>query len=177
MSNRSNGSSDPLAAISDVELRAAFRHRFSLKCGSIIDRSEDAAEEFVALLLDQGRERFAGLFLNGRNQMISSQILSEGTLTAASIYPRELVRTALELNASAVIVGHNHPSGSLVPSALDQQVTCKLLVACESVDILFQDHIIIADDGWYSFADHGDLALCRTGYNTGLSMAPGPNRM
>jgi len=76
-------------------------------------------------------------------------------LTTSAVYPREIVKTALENNAAALICAHNHPSGNLNPSRDDISITKKIKAACDTVDIPLHDHLIIAGDGWYSFSDHG----------------------
>ena len=96
---------------------------------------------------DQHRERFAVLFLNSQHALIDYRVLFEGTLTATSVYPREIVRAALELNAAAIIITHNHPSGSTDFSVADQQMTRNVKAACATVDINVLDHILTTPSG------------------------------
>ena len=97
------------------------------------------------------------MFLNGQNALITVEILFRGTLTTAAVYPREIIKLALENNAAAIICAHNHPSGNLNASRDDIAITKKIKDACGTVDISLHDHLIIAGDGHYSLADHGLL--------------------
>ena len=81
----------------------------------------------------------------------------EGTLSTTAVYPREVVKRALDNNAAALIFVHNHPSGNPNPSSDDLTITKKLKEAAKSIDISVHDHLIIAEDEVYSFADHGIL--------------------
>ena len=87
--------------------------------------------------------------------MISTDTLSEGTLTASSVYPREVVQAALSHHAAAVIFAHNHPSGDPKPSPDDITITRKLVFAGRVMGITVHEHIIIGNNRFFSFADHG----------------------
>jgi len=104
---------------------------------------------------DKAREVFVGLFLNAKNRVIASEILFEGTLSQSAVYPREVIRRALELHAAAMIFCHNHPSGDPQPSPEDIRITRRLMAACRLVGITVFDHVVIGDKGSYSFADNG----------------------
>ena len=91
---------------------------------------------------DQFRERFGVLFLDSHHALIEFQVMFTGTLTAASVYPREVVRAALAINASAVILTHNHPSGDVTPSNADTELTKTLKKALDLVDVRVLDHVI-----------------------------------
>jgi DNA repair protein RadC len=93
------------------------------------------------------REQFRVFFLDKRNQLIADEIMSEGTVDHAPVYPREVARRALELDASAIILAHNHPSGDPTPSAADVQITDKVLLACRALGISTHDHIVVGRDG------------------------------
>ncbi len=108
-------------------------------------------------LRDYPFEVFAALFLDTRHRVIRFEELFRGTLDASSVYPREVARRALELNAAAVIFAHNHPSGVAEPSQADRAITEKLREALALFDIRVLDHIIIGDGEIYSFAEHGLL--------------------
>lgn len=95
-------------------------------------------------LAELEHEVFAALFLDGQNQLIEYQELFRGTLTQTSVYPREVVKTALRLNAGAVILAHNHPSHLREPSPADEVLTRSLKEALSMVDIKLLDHFIIA---------------------------------
>lgn len=103
------------------------------------------------------REVFLCVFLNAQNQMISCEELFQGTIDASSVYPREVVKRALQLNASACIFGHNHPSGKPEPSQADQRITLRLRDALALVDIRTLDHIVVGGTECVSFAERGLL--------------------
>ena len=147
-----------LDKVSDKQIETEYHRRFTLKAGDIVNSSEDAARHFAALLSKEtGRECFVVLFLNGSNRYIASEILFKGTLTTSAVYPRVIIKRALELDCAATICAHNHPSGNLKPSRDDLQITRKIKAACDTVDIAVHDHLILAGDSWYSFADNGIL--------------------
>ena len=144
--------------ISDADLELEYRKRFTVPEGEIISDSATAAKHFTAVIGERVTERecFLVMLLNGRNQLIHSEILFEGTLTSSVVYPREIIRLAVTENAAAVLVGHNHPSGNKKESLEDRKITDKIKVALKTVDINFHDHIIVVPGGGYtSFADKG----------------------
>ena len=100
-------------------------------------------------------EVFLALFLDARQALIDVVQLFRGTLTQTSVYPRELVKTALALNAAAVVVAHNHPSGSAEPSRADEHLTQTLKSALNLVEVRLIDHFIVAGDQALSFAERG----------------------
>lgn len=100
-------------------------------------------------------EVFAGLFLDNRHRIISFDELFRGTIDGASVYPREVVKQALDHNAAAVIFAHNHPSGVAEPSRADQMITKKLVQALGTVDIRVLDHFVIGDSQAISMAELG----------------------
>lgn len=100
-------------------------------------------------------EVFIVLFLDAQNRLIASRECFRGTLTQTSVYPREIVKLALEYGAVAVILCHNHPSGTAEPSPADRMLTELLKKALSLVDVRVVDHFIIAGDQAYSFAEHG----------------------
>ena len=97
------------------------------------------------------------IYLNGRNQILKLEELFEGTLSTSAVYPREVVKRALDNNAAAIVLVHNHPSGNSTPSKDDLAITKKLKEATQSIDVSVHDHLIIAGNDVYSFADHGIL--------------------
>jgi len=144
--------------ISDEDLELEYRKRFTVPEGDIISDSATAAKHFTAVIGERVTERecFLVMLLNGRNQLIHSEILFEGTLTSSVVYPREIIRLAVTENAAAVLVGHNHPSGNKKESLEDRKITDKIKEALKTVDINFHDHIIVVPGGGYtSFADKG----------------------
>ncbi|MDS1911096.1 RadC family protein [Vibrio parahaemolyticus] len=112
-------------------------------------------KEYLKLKLGaHDREVFAVMFLDNQHQLISFEELFFGTIDAASIYPREVLKTALNHNAAAVIFAHNHPSGIAEPSQADKRITQRLIDALKLVDIRVLDHIIVGED-CVSFAEKG----------------------
>ncbi|NLM16165.1 MAG: DNA repair protein RadC [Candidatus Riflebacteria bacterium] len=102
-------------------------------------------------------EEFRILYLNIKNIIIKDEVLSEGTESQTAVYPKKIVKRALELGASGIIVAHNHPAGSLKPSRADILVTRKIKEAAEPLDILLLDHVIIggSGEGFFSFRQNG----------------------
>ncbi len=108
------------------------------------------------------RECFKVLFLDAKNRVMAVETLFEGTLTASSVYPREVVRAALNHRAAAVIFAHNHPSGDPEPSRADMDITRRLVLACMTMGITVHEHLVVGNNRYYSFADHGHIArMCR----------------
>jgi len=103
------------------------------------------------------QEHFVAIYLDGANNVIETKTLFIGTLTRTIVHPREVFAYALEYRAASIILGHNHPSGSLEPSAGDILMTQKLKEAGEIMGIEILDHVIVADMGHYSFQGMGKL--------------------
>ncbi len=123
----------------------------------IINSSKDVAHFLQTKLKDYQHEVFAVLFLNQSNKINHFEIISEGGITGTVAYPRVILRTALEQSATSIILCHNHPSGSLKPSRADAALTAKIKSAASFLEINVSDHIIVSEDGYYSFADEGLL--------------------
>lgn len=102
-------------------------------------------------------EHFCVLYLNTQHRLIAFERLFRGTVDAASVYPRVVVRRSLELNAAAVIFTHNHPSGETGPSNADLRITERLKTALDMVDVRVLDHVIVSVGGATSFAELGKL--------------------
>ncbi len=124
---------------------------------SIIKSSGDIARYLQTKLKDYRHEVFAVLFLNRANKVNHFEIVSEGGITGTIVDPRVILRKALEHDAVNIILCHNHPSGSLKPSRADEQLTNKIKEAARFLDIAVVDHLIVSEDGYYSFADEGIL--------------------
>ncbi|MDP6229861.1 MAG: DNA repair protein RadC [Candidatus Marinimicrobia bacterium] len=120
-----------------------------------IQSSEDVLDYLRHNLRDKSQELFMVIYLNGRNQILKMETLFEGTLNTSAVYPREVVKKALENDASALVLVHNHPSGNPSPSKDDLTITKKLKEAARTIDIYIHDHLIIAGNDVYSFSDHG----------------------
>jgi DNA repair protein RadC len=124
-----------------------------------ISSSSDVADYLIHAMRGLEHEIFMVVFLDAAHAVIDTEILSEGTITVNTVYPRELIKAALSHNASALIIAHNHPSGSLTPSDQDEKLTRTLYLGCKLMQINLLDHLIIgAGETVYSFADHGLMA-------------------
>lgn len=124
---------------------------------SSFDAPVEAARFLKARLLDLPHEVFCCLYLDTRHRLIRCEDLFRGTIDGATVYPREVVKRALEHNASAVIVGHNHPSGVSEPSEADRSITLKLAKALALVEIRLLDHLVVSRGGHVSLAERGWL--------------------
>lgn len=102
-------------------------------------------------LAHEAREQFRVLFLDKKNQLIADEVMNQGTVDHAPVYPREVVRRALELSASAVILVHNHPSGDPTPSSADVDMTRQVVDAARSLRIAVHDHLVVGRHGVASF--------------------------
>ena len=122
-----------------------------------VGSSADIAQYLQGRFRDQRREIFGVLFLNRSNRINHFEIVSEGGITGTVADPRIILRKALEQDAVSIILCHNHPSGNLKPSQADLQLTRKIKEAAAFFDIRLLDHIIISENGYYSFADEGVL--------------------
>ncbi|MDG2916025.1 DNA repair protein RadC [Bisgaard Taxon 10/6] len=103
------------------------------------------------------REVFCVLFLDNQHRLIKKEEMFQGTINAASIYPREIIKTALYCNAAALILAHNHPSGRAEPSAADERITKQIQAAAELMEIRILDHFIIGKGCYFSFAEQDRL--------------------
>ncbi|WP_291784904.1 DNA repair protein RadC [Luteibacter sp.] len=115
----------------------------------------DSAAYLEARLRHLGQEVFACLFLDTRNRVLAYEELFRGTIDAASVYPREVVRACLRHHASAVILAHNHPSGVAEPSRADRDITRLLVDTLALIDIRVLDHLVIGDGETVSMASLG----------------------
>ncbi len=119
-----------------------------------INDPEQAAEFVRSVLIDNSREHFVALFLDGAHQVASYSIVAIGTANSCQAHPREVLQRAILCGAISLIIAHNHPSGDLTPSHEDRQVTKKLREACDLIGIRFLDHLIISD------SDHCSVGEC-----------------
>ncbi|TNE28080.1 MAG: JAB domain-containing protein [Alphaproteobacteria bacterium] len=110
-----------------------------------------------ATMAHEKKEHFRVLFLNRKNRLIRDEIQQSGTVDHTPVYPREVVKRALEIGATAVILVHNHPSGDPTPSNADIEMTKEIVRAVTPVDVVVHDHLIISATGHYSFKAHGYL--------------------
>lgn len=124
--------------------------------GSEFFNSSKAVFDFLFhSMRDLKREIFKVLFLNRKNELIDDQDLFQGGLTGSAVYPREIMHTALEKHAAALVFAHNHPSGDPTPSPEDRRLTRDLVWSARLLMIQVLDHVIIGNNRYYSFADQG----------------------
>ena len=136
---------------------AVLQHKFGQRTESMLN-SPSAVRQYLTLRMAQlEHEVFIVLFLDSQNRAITIEEMFRGTLTQASVYPREVVKRALQLNACSVIFAHNHPSGVAEPSHADENLTQTLKKALALVDVQVLDHFIVAGAKTLSFAERGIL--------------------
>ncbi|WP_371196054.1 DNA repair protein RadC [Glaciecola sp. SC05] len=119
--------------------------------------ADDASSYLISQLRDKQREVFSMLMLDSQHQLIAYREMFQGTINSAAVYPRELVKQAMDDNAAAVILAHNHPSGRPEPSQSDINITQKIKQAMALVDVMVLDHFVIGDGNAVSFAQRGLL--------------------
>ena len=141
----------------DILLMARQLANLRLRRGRALTSPQEVFSHLQALLADYEHEVFALLMLDSRHRVIAFQETFRGTLDGASVYPREVVKLALEHNAAAVILVHNHPSGDPEPSQADRGLTDKLQNALNLVGIRTLDHIVVGSEGCVSLAELGHL--------------------
>lgn len=130
-----------------------------------LNNSKELFDYLYHSIRDKNRECFNVVFLDAKNKVITTETLFEGTLTASSVYPREVVLSALNHNAAALIFAHNHPSGDPKPSPDDFSITRQLVFACKVMGITVHEHLIIGDNRYFSFADEGHIARMNHEFN------------
>ena len=148
-----------LQDVPDDIIREEYVNRYTLKSGSKMNSSRQVANHLRGYFSkSKTKENFVMIYLNSQHELIDTKILFTGTIATAAIYPRELVKSVLIdfPGTAAVIISHNHPSGSNTPSSPDFAITKKIKTALESIDIELLDHIILGSN-YYSFSDHHQI--------------------
>ncbi len=143
----------PQAAL-DLKLVHELAQRMGLESMSkrTVISSWTALLAYIKLALaHEPREQFRVLFLDKKNQLIADEVMNQGTVDHAPVYPREVARRALELAASAVILVHNHPSGDPTPSQADVDMTRQVISACRTLNLAVHDHLVVGLGGVASF--------------------------
>lgn len=128
-----------------------------LRARPVLSGWDAVADYLRGVLAGRGREQLLGLFLDKRNRLIRDEVLSEGTVDHVPVYPREVMRRALELDAAALILAHNHPGGHDVPSSADIESTRQVVEAGRLLRIAVHDHFLVADQRVVSFRSLGLL--------------------
>jgi len=151
---RGIGTAKAVGLVAALEL-GRRRQLKGLKKRDQLNSSRDAFNAIAARLSDLPHEEFWMLLLNRANKLIGWEQVSSGGVSGTVVDAKIVFRKAIEGHASSLILCHNHPSGNLKPSKADIQLTQKLKKAGEQLDILVLDHLIVSEEGYYSFADEG----------------------
>jgi len=136
-------------------LELGIRKDAAFKKKEVILKSSDIADFLRVKLQHKKHEVFAVIFLNRANKINHYEVISEGGITGTVADPRIILKKALAHDAVNLILCHNHPSGSIKPSRADEELTKKISDAANYLDIKVLDHIIVSEEGYYSFADEG----------------------
>tara|TARA_R110002096_G_C14661910_1_gene728329 strand:- start:17859 stop:18371 length:513 start_codon:yes stop_codon:yes gene_type:complete len=147
--------------------RAVIQSAIGILANKLVNQDEayhltttQASKDFLQLKIGtSSREIFAVLLLNNEHRVIAYEELSVGTVGAATVYPREVAKLALTHNASAMIIAHNHPSGTLESSNADDAITQRIGIACEMLDIRLLDHVIVSLRGTMSYNEQGKMPI------------------
>ena len=143
-----------LQAVSELA-RRFFSEQFLYE--DVMSGPELLKSRLLDLFAGQEREVFIVLFLNNQNQIICHEEMSKGTLNRVEVHPREIIRFAIKMNASSIILAHNHPSGNPEPSAADRQVTERIQSACSIMGVKLLDHFVVGHKQCVSFVERGWL--------------------
>jgi len=133
-----------------------------------VNNSKELFDYLYMSMGDKDREVFKVIYLDAKNKILTTEALFTGTLTSSSVYPREVIRSALDHHAAALIFTHNHPSGDPVPSREDISLTRQLVFAGRMMDIKVHEHLVIGDRKYFSFADEGYIARMHREYENTL---------
>ncbi len=137
-----------------LRLAEAFAHRMGqgkLRERDVLSSWEALISYCRTVMAHRETEQFRVLYLDRKNILIADEAQAHGTVDHVPVYPREVAKRALELNASAIIIVHNHPSGDPTPSQQDEDMTRQLLAACEAIGVTIHDHVVIGKEEEYSF--------------------------
>jgi DNA repair protein RadC len=144
-----------IAALKSIRVSAQRLVKSEITDMPII-QSWSALMDYVKLAMGKNKiEEFRVLFLNHRHAMIADEVMQRGTVNHTPVYPREVVKRALELGAAAVILLHNHPSGDPTPSKADIDITQQIIEATATIGVTVHDHVIVTEAGHYSFKSFG----------------------
>ena len=147
----------PVAALKTVQAAALRLARDEVMEKPVLSSWNKLMEYCRASMAYEPTERFRVLYLNRKNVLIADEVQQKGTVDHTPVYPREVVKRALELSATAIIMVHNHPSGDPTPSRTDIAMTREVKEAGEKLGILLHDHVVVSKSGHYSFKSMGLL--------------------
>lgn len=154
MSVKGIGEAKAITLVAALELGRRRQSVFPMN-KTQVRSSKELAEYLKTALKDYEHEVFAVVFMNRANKINHFQVLSSGGISHTIVDPRIIFKRALEVKATSIVLCHNHPSGNLRPSRQDEALTAKLKEAGTLLDINVVDHLIVSDEGYYSFADEG----------------------
>lgn len=143
-----------LSAVTELSQR---RHASQMARENVLLNPIITRQYLQNLLADREREVFLVLFLDNQHRVIRHEEMFAGTISSVEIHPREIVREAMKVNAAALILAHNHPSGKAEPSFADRRVTEQIVKACQLLDIRILDHLVVGGGDTVSFAERGWL--------------------
>ena len=146
-----------VAALKAVQAAALRLVRAEVMNRPVLDNWDRLMEYLNAMLARERVEQFRVLFLDNRNRLVADEAQARGTVNHTPVYPREVVKRALELQATALILVHNHPSGDPTPSSADLKMTQEVRRAAEALSLVLHDHVVIGNGRWLSFRDAGLL--------------------
>jgi DNA repair protein RadC len=151
---------DGMGAASAAALKIVHAAALRLARAEVVGRpvlgNWDALMDYLNAVMARERvEQFRILFLDTRNRLLADEAQAKGTVNHTPVYPREVVKRALELNASAIILVHNHPSGDPTPSQDDIVMTRQIAEAAETLSVVLHDHVIVGNGRWISFRREG----------------------
>jgi DNA repair protein RadC len=146
-----------IAALKLVQAAALRLARAEVMERPVLTNWDQLMAYLNAVLARERVEQFRVLFLDNRNRLLADEAQSRGTVNHTPVYPREVVKRALELHATALILAHNHPSGDPTPSKADIDMTREIGQAAETLSIVLHDHVIIGNGRWLSFRREGLL--------------------
>lgn len=146
------------AKLAQLHAVAELGRRFfysELKSNHPMEHPQAVYQFLSSQLAHESREIFMVLFLDNQHRLIAAQRMFMGSLTSVEVHPGEIVKEALKLNAAAIIIAHNHPSGCAEPSQADNQITQRIEAACHLLNLRLLDHVVIGHGHWVSFAERG----------------------
>lgn len=158
MQHKGIGEAKAITIMAALEL-GKRRRGAEAKVSNEVKNSQDSYELFFQLIDNPKQEHFLVLYLDQSNHPLKVECISNGGTTHVIADPKIIFKNALNLNATCIILGHNHPSGNPRPSEDDRQLTKKLVAAGKLLDITVIDHIIIGNERYYSFRDHGEMTF------------------
>lgn len=144
-----------------TEISINYKPNINAQKKIFITEPQSAVEQLRTVWNDKlsYQESMYVIFLNNANQVLGYMLLSTGSTTAVLVDIKMILQASLKTNAQGIIVAHNHPSGTLTPSKMDDELTEKLNVACKAIDLKLLDHLIITNEDYYSYKNENNSAL------------------